>query len=58
MTRTRHHDDGFAYSLHRTRQAAELALEDYYASGEIDSSDEARIEKQRDRYAVVLRMLP
>lgn len=36
----------FDYSLHRSRDKAELAIEDYFASGEIDNSDQPRIERR------------
>jgi hypothetical protein len=36
----------FDYSLHRSREKAALAIEDYFAAGEIDNSDRPQIEKR------------
>jgi hypothetical protein len=37
----------YVYSAHRTRNAAESALEDYFANGEICEAEEPKIETQR-----------
>jgi hypothetical protein len=37
----------FAYSVHKTREAAEQALENYFANGEICEAERPRIETQR-----------
>lgn len=49
----------FDYSYHSSREKAEAAIEDYFAIGEVDSTDDPRVERRsfpdnRVRYAVVL----
>lgn len=44
----------FTYSRHRTREAAEAAIEDYFATAEIDDSDRPRVVREGGRWAVQL----
>lgn len=37
----------FTYSVHRTREAAESALEDYFATDQICEAERPRIETRR-----------
>jgi hypothetical protein len=37
----------FDYAMFKTRDKAELAIEDYFATGEIDNSDQVRIERRQ-----------
>lgn len=42
----------YTYSRHRTREAAEAALEDYYAYGETSDAERPRIIREQGRWAV------
>jgi hypothetical protein len=44
----------FTYSTHKTRDAAEMALEDYFATGEVSEGDCPRIEARNGRYLITL----
>lgn len=44
----------FSYSSHKTRERAEMALEDYYATGEVSESEVAAIRSYRARFHVLL----
>lgn len=39
----------FTYSSHKTKEAAELALEDYFANGEISEAEKPYIQEHRNR---------
>jgi hypothetical protein len=39
----------FRYSTHKSRKAAEAALEDYFASGEVFPSEFSEIRSRRER---------
>jgi uncharacterized membrane protein len=43
----------FVYSRHATRERAEMALEDYYATGEISESERPYITHIRNRWCVM-----
>jgi len=45
----------FVYSSHASHAAALAAVEDYYASGEIDDADAPVIRFERNRWRVMLR---
>lgn len=42
----------FIYSSHKSRDAAEQALEDYFANGEISEAEHPRIRKVGARWVV------
>jgi hypothetical protein len=48
----------FDYGMFKTREKAELALEDYFANGEVSNADQPRIEPRKTSrgiwYAVAL----
>jgi hypothetical protein len=44
----------YDYSSHKTRDAAEMALEHYYAAGEVSECERPRIERRGARYVVTL----
>lgn len=49
---TLRHDWGlarFPYATFRTKQAAEAALDDMWATGEVSDSDQPKIEKRKQR---------
>lgn len=45
----------FIYSSHKSRDAAELALDDYYSTGEVSNGDSPAIVFSRGRWRVMLR---
>ena len=45
----------YVYSYHHTLDAAEAALDDYYADGAISENEQPRIIKRGNRYAITLR---
>jgi hypothetical protein len=42
--------DRFDYARFRSHELAELAIEDFFASGEIDQTDEPQIERRPARF--------
>jgi hypothetical protein len=43
----------FVYSGHKTRKRAEVALEDYFATGKISEGEHPYIERRGNRYCVL-----
>lgn len=43
----------FVYSTHKTREAAEMALEDYFAEGIVSLGEGPKIERRGSRWAVM-----